>query len=99
MAARLAATDPDRVPVIVSTTGVRLRANKLLAARTQTYGEFLRCLREKHVEGLRPSDALFVFTSGGSLPTSTCTMGALHARHQDADGFLRLHVSAESTFG
>ena len=90
----------DRIPVIVEKHGKcelrDLPKKKFLVPRDLTIQQFHFVVR-KYVT-LAPEKALFLFIDN-TLPMMTATMASIYDQHKDADGFLYVMYSSESTFG
>jgi GABA(A) receptor-associated protein len=61
-----------------------------------TVGQFVYVIR-KRIK-LTPEKAIFVFVNG-TLPATAALMSQIYKEHKDADGFLYVTYSGESTFG
>jgi GABA(A) receptor-associated protein len=89
---------PGRIPVIVEKASRAadipdLPRNRFLAPADMTVGQFIYIIRKSIT--LPPEKALFMFV-GNNLPTTMTTMRELP---KEADGFLYVTCSGESTFG
>jgi GABA(A) receptor-associated protein len=91
---------PDRVPVVIDPRSDARFLEKrkfLVPGSTMTLGEFVGVIRRRVT--LPPESAMFVFVEGGHIPRNTDTLSAIHARYKNAEGFLFLRITMESTFG
>ena len=98
--ASIIAKHPGKVPVVVMKRDgrINLKKNKYLVPCDLTMGQMAYVLR-KHSDGLDPSESLFIFISDGKvLAPSSSTMGLLHDQYK-SDGFLKIEVCLENTFG
>tara|TARA_B100001142_G_C13990374_1_gene522496 strand:- start:113 stop:502 length:390 start_codon:yes stop_codon:yes gene_type:complete len=99
-AATIMANNPNKVPVVVMKRDSRLnlKKNKYLVPCDLTMGQMAYVLR-KHSDGLDSSEALFIFISNKSvLAPSSSTIGLLYDQYNN-DGFLKVEVRLENTFG
>lgn len=92
---------PNRIPVIVegsrlSKDKIVLDKNKYLAPSDITLHQFLYIIKRR-VE-LKPEEAIFPFINN-EAPMSSQLMGKLYKEHKDEDGFLKILIARESTFG
>ena len=92
---------PSRIPIICErgTNCTQLPAldkRKYLVPNDLTVAQFIYVIRKRM--SLDSARALFVL-AGGSIPTSTTTIGSLHTTHKDPDGFLYMQFVGENTFG
>lgn len=101
--ARIRERFPDRLPVIVERATNRgaaavpeLDKSKFLVPVDLTVGQFVYVLRRRL--SLPADQALFLFVHS-TLPPSTALMRDVYAAHRDADGFLYVSYSGESSFG
>ena len=91
----------DRVPIIVE-RGTRCQLpqidkHKYLCPMDMTMGEFMWVLRQRIK--LDPSQAMFLLTEHGTIPTTSSRLSDMYDRCQATDGFLYLTYTAENTFG
>ncbi len=98
---KIRAQFPDKVPVIVEKAKARsdvpdLDKNKFLTPSDLTVGQFVYVIRKRL--SLPADKALFIFVNNVLPPTSQL-MRELHGQQKDADGFLYVEYSGESTFG
>ncbi len=99
-ASAIMANNPGKVPVIVVKRDgrINLKKNKYLVPCDLTMGQMAYVLR-KHSDGLDPSESLFIFISDGRvLAPSSSTVGLLHDQYK-SEGFLKIEVCLENTFG
>ena len=98
-ASRLLQQFPDRIPVLISHTGkgVTIDKRKYLVPKDLELGQFLHVLRRRTT--LRPTDAIFLFISSRNLivPMNK-KMGVLYEELAE-EGFLRISLNKENTFG
>lgn len=91
---------PGRIPVIVESTKrtdvPEIDKNKFLVPADLTVGQFVYVIRKRLV--MPPEKALFLFVNN-TLPTTGSFIRELYAQYADADGFLYVLYSGESTFG
>ncbi|CAO1941886.1 unnamed protein product, partial [Urochloa humidicola] len=91
---------PDRIPVIVEKSGKTdipdIDKKKYLVPADLTVGQFIYVVRKRIM--LSPEKAIFVFVNN-TLPPTASLMSALYEENKDADGFLYMTYSGESTFG
>ena len=91
---------PERVPIIVeqakSSHTNNIDKNKFLAPIDLTIGQFLTIVR-KRIK-LNESETIFLFVNN-TLPCYSHSLGSLYNTHKDADGFLYIQYTEESTFG
>lgn len=70
---------------------------KFIVPQENTLGQFIMRFR-KQVK-LKDDEAVFVFTSKGTIPSNMQLMSALSSTYADEDGFLYLTYAKENTFG
>lgn len=91
---------PGRVPVIVEKAArsdvPEIDKQKFLVPGDLTLGQLCFVLRKRL--SLPPEKGLFLFI-GSSLPTTGALLREIYAASADADGFLYVQYSGESTFG
>ena len=91
---------PDRIPVYVkrkeNSDIDEVPKPKYLVPKEMTMGNMIYVIR-KNIK-LKSDKAMFVFIDS-KLVTNTQTMGELYNQNKNADGFLYIIYSAESTFG
>lgn len=101
VAAKIVEQYPDRVPVIVERDPKSRMADidkkKFLAPADITVAKFISEIR-KHIK-LNRQESLFVFVAKNVMPQPNSTMSQIYAQHKDADGFLYVTYSSESSFG
>lgn len=93
---RLLERHPDHRPVVVDGGNVKLDVVKFLPHKESTVGEFMMSMR--NYSKLKESDG-FLFFVNNTMPPMTALMGDLYREHAGPDGYLRVNVSKESTFG
>lgn len=92
----------DKVPVIVfldksaQDEGIKLDKYKFLVQNTNKIGEFIFVLRNKIK--VKETKAIFLFVND-SIPNQITTIGTLDKNNKGEDGFLKLVLSVENTFG
>jgi len=98
--ARIRVKYPDRIPVIAeksSTSSIPdIDKKKYLVPADLTMGQFVYVIR-KRIK-LAPDAAIFVFVNN-TLPPAQELMAKIYKDQADADGFLYVTYSGESTFG
>merc|ERR1712057_108779 len=91
---------PDRIPVICEKAKKSdipaIDKKKYLVPADLTVGQFIYVIR-KRIE-LTAEKAIFIFVNN-TLPASASVMSQIYKEHKDADGFLYMTYSGESTFG
>lgn len=96
----------ERVPVILElakrTRGSTqemppLKNEKVLVQTDSTVGKMILQIRASM--NLRSDMALFLFVGRGVIPPTGALVGHIYERYKDADGFLYVTVTSESTFG
>jgi len=99
-AARIIARYADRIPVICQkdprSSVPELDRIKYLVPKDLTVGQFLYVIR-KRIK-VSAETALYVFVDG-VLPPTAALMSSIYEERKDADNFLYLTYSGESTFG
>jgi len=97
---RIRSKYPDRIPVIAEradkTDIPDIDRKKYLVPSDLTMGQFIYVIR-KRIK-LNPDAAIFVFVNN-TLPPAAALMSQIYKDHKDADGFLYVTYSGESTFG
>ncbi len=91
---------PTRIPVIVdvaSGSNVVLTKNKFLIESDLTLGHLIYAIR-KRVQ-LQPESAIFAYLENNIIGTPSELMGSVYRNSANADGFLYVTISLESTFG
>ena len=91
---------PDRIPVIIENVDnrVTLRKHKFLVPLDLSVGQLVYIIR-KHANNLQPSEALFIFISKKQVLPQTSTLIRNIYEEYNNDGFVKLDVSLENTFG
>lgn len=91
---------PDRIPVIVEKIPQNpmpdIDKHKFLVPGDLTVGQFVYVIRKRLK--LPPEKAIFIFVDN-RLPLISELMSSLHKNYKDADGFVYISYSGESTFG
>lgn len=92
---------PDRIPIICeknarSKETPELDKHKYLVPYDLTVGQFMYVVRKRLS---LPSEKAIYFFINGSIPASSVLLNQLYQNQKDADGFLYIHYSLESTFG
>ena len=90
---------PDRVPVICETHDAALSGpttGKYLVPADIAVSQFIHIVRSKIK--LQADTALFMFVCN-TIPPQMTLMSQLDRDHRDADGFLYMEYTLESTFG
>jgi GABA(A) receptor-associated protein len=90
---------PNNIFVFVEKSGKTdlppLDKHKYIVPKDMTLGSFMFMLRKRIT--LPPEKAMYLFV-GNMLPPSMTRMGELFAQH-GSDGYLKITIAAESTFG
>lgn len=98
--ARIRSKYPDRIPVICEKAAKAsvpdIDKKKYLVPSDLTVGQFVYVIR-KRIK-LPAEQAIFIFVNG-NIPPNAALMSAIFDEHADADGFLYVTYSGESTFG
>ena len=91
---------PDRIPVVISNVDnrVTLRKHKFLVPLDLTVGQLVYIIR-RHAEKIQQSDALFIFVSKKQVIPPTSELIRNLYEEYNSDGFVKLDVSLENTFG
>ncbi len=93
-------THPNKVPVILEKAPTAevpdVDRNKYLLPREFTVANFLDVIRKR--TNLGKEQAIFVYVNG-SVPASNAMFGSIYEQHKDADGFLYIVYTGESSFG
>ncbi|KAK0412956.1 hypothetical protein QR680_006507 [Steinernema hermaphroditum] len=100
MAAKYTEKSPDLVPVICEKASHSCLEgtinSKYTIAADITVAKFLMVIRQKL--NVRSDESIFLFVDN-SLPPATLTIGQLHGKYVDEDGFLYLTYQGESVYG
>ena len=93
---------PDRIPIVCerwasSVSLPDVDRKKYLVPRELTVAQFLYVLRKRM--SMPSTQAIFLSTESGQLPSSGQQLQHLYATCRDEDGFLYLRYSGENTFG
>jgi len=90
----------NRIPVLIWSIGdnIKIRKRKFIVPKDLTLGQFLYVLR-KQMDKIDAIDGVFIFVHATNtmIPVSE-TMAKIYEQH-NVDGFLRLSVVKENTFG
>ena len=92
---------PNKIPIIIQ----KVETSKLtppdkfkyLAPPEQSVGQFLYEIRKRL--NLTPEQALFIFVGKNVAPTLSASLGEIHGKYKDEDGFLKISFCEENTFG
>ena len=93
----------DRIPIIVEKyNGSRsdlptIDKNKFLVPSDITMGAFTYIIRKRI--RLEPHQAIFLFVSNSTIPSSSSLISEIYKTYQDKDKFLYLQYTGENTFG
>jgi len=94
----------DRVPVVVersdsanASTLELLDKKKYLVPVDLTMGQFVFVIRKRL--RLPATEAIYLSTHKGSIPSTSTFMKTMYEQHRDEDGFLYLVYSGENVFG
>ena len=102
-AERIISKYPTRVPIIVEKAPVcktlqPLDREKFLVPSDMQVSEFYFVIR-KRMQDLNPNEALFFFVGDGVMAKPSLTLKEMYDEYKDADGFVYMSYSGESTFG
>lgn len=102
-AARIKEKYIDRVPIVVErgakNTGSleSLDKKKYLCPADLSLGQFLYVIRKRlH---LPSTEAIFLFTEDGTIPSTSALVRDVYLQHKDQDGFMYLTYQGENVFG
>ena len=90
---------PNRIPIIcerVNNDIAELDRKKYLVPNDLTMCNFMYVIRKRLI--VAPEVAIYLFVNTKIMPTSM-TMDSIYHKHKNADGFLYIYYSGESTFG
>ena len=89
---------PDRLPIIVDTTGTlpKLDKHKFLVPCDLTVSQLMYVVRKRM--SLRPEVAMFMYV-GTVMLQGGATITEVYHEAKDEDGFLYLLAAGENTFG
>lgn len=76
---------------------IKLDKCKFLVPEDLTVGQFFNILRKKI--NIDESQTIFIFTENSYIPNSMRTINELRQSEKNADGYLYLGITIESTFG
>ena len=92
---------PNRVPVICEKNEksniASIDKKKFLVPNDLTTGQFLYVIRKRMK--MAPSEALFLMTEKGCLPSTSSTLNDIYIKNKSDDGFLYFTYTGENTFG
>lgn len=88
---------PGTVPVIIKTT-LELNNYKYLAKNSMTVAALTLDIRGRNPKIITPTVSLHILHNDTVL-LPTATLGDLHTKYKDRDGFLYLIITQENTFG
>lgn len=93
-------THPNKIPVILEKAPTAevpdVDRNKYLLPREFTVANFLDVIRKR--TNLGKEQAIFIYVNG-TVPASNAMFGSIYEQHKDADGFLYVVYTGESSFG
>lgn len=87
---------PNRIPIIVESSHIKIDKHKYLVPRNLTIGEFHQILR-KRID-IKPEEAIFLLINNKS-PMINSTIEDIYDDDKDESGFLFVNIMKESTFG
>lgn len=91
---------PNKVPVILEKAPTAevpdVDKNKFLLPREFTVANFLDQIRKR--SNIGKEQAIFIYVNG-TVPASTAMFGGIYEQYKDADGFLYVVYTGESSFG
>tara|TARA_B000000557_G_scaffold144895_1_gene117598 strand:+ start:900 stop:1289 length:390 start_codon:yes stop_codon:yes gene_type:complete len=99
-AEKLQAKYPDRVPVVITgmDSKITLNKKKYLVPLDLTVGQLVYIIR-KNIKDLQPSEAIFVFISDKKiLPPTSALVKSIYDDYA-SDGFIKIDIALENTFG
>jgi GABA(A) receptor-associated protein len=88
---------PDKVPVIIASSNIKLIKSKFLVNNDMTFGQLVIILK-KYVE-LSSTETLYLCTSNYVSIKLSSIISETWERYRDEDGFLYLILNKENTFG
>jgi len=92
---------PGKIPIIIQKSkSSKLTYNakiQLYVAKELTIGGLMNELR-KRIDKIQPEQALFLFINN-SIPPSNSTLETVYNKHKSDDGFLKIMITEENTFG
>lgn len=93
-------THPNKIPVILEKAATAevpdVDRNKYLLPREFTVANFLDVIRKR--TNLGKEQSIFIYVNG-TVPASNAMFGSIYEQHKDADGFLYIVYTGESSFG
>lgn len=92
---------PTKIPIIIWEihNDLNLDKRKFIAGKELTIGQFLYVIRKRCKINSKEGIYIFVHTKNGIImPVNSELLEVTHFKH-NIDGFLRLSVSKENTFG
>lgn len=99
-AEKLQAKYPDRVPVVITgmDSKITLNKKKYLVPLDLTVGQLVYIIR-KNIKDLQPSEAIFIFISDKKiLPPTSALVKSIYDEYA-SDGFIKIDIALENTFG
>lgn len=90
----------DRVPILVWELGtdIKMRKRKFIVPKDITMGQFLYIIR-KQITDVSSVDGVYVFVTDKNIMIPVTELIAVVYDKNNVDGFLRLTVTKENTFG
>ena len=88
---------PDKVPVIIASSNIKLIKSKFLVNNDMTFGQLVIILK-KYVE-LSSTETLYLCASNYVSIKLSSIISETWERYRDEDGFLYLILNKENTFG
>ena len=96
---RLTRKYPNKVPILVTTTdNIKIDRQKYLVEKTTKYAELLLVFRRR-IEDLKPTESLYMFISDD--PTLVPLHKTINETFEalNIDGYLKIKLAKENTFG
>ena len=95
---RIKAKNPGRIPVIVTrmSSDLIMKNTKFLVPYDLTLGQMQYVFRKSMK--LDPSKAIFIYINHSIIPQTSALVSELYSQHE-TDGFLKVSVLTENTFG
>jgi len=87
---------PNKIPVIIDKSDLKLPNYKFLVNNDHSISHLLYIIRYKCK--LNPDESIFLFVNG-QLPPMNELMSNIYNKNKDADGFLYIQILKENTFG
>lgn len=89
---------PDHVPIICSSSKLKMQKNKFLVNKNLTFSEFIGSVRKK-IEKLNAEDGLFFLVDNIMIPM-TMDIGTVYHQNKDPNtNILQIWIMKENMFG